>query len=342
MENIREIIDPLRIDLVVANHAEFDHAGALPEVIRHAPDAEIIVSRRGAANIEGHFHQAWNFRQVKTGDRIPIGKNELVFIEAPMLHWPDSMFTYLAGSRILFPNDAFGQHYCTAFRFNDQVDREELYEEALKYYVNILTPFSDLVVKKIDEVLSLGVPVDMIAPSHGVIWRENPLQIVTKYREWAMQKGEPRVLIAYDTMWNATRRMAEAIGDGVVESGLPCKIVNAAATDRNDLLVDVFRSACIAIGSPTINNRILPTIAPLLEDIRGLKFKNKIGAAFGSYGWSGEAVKIIEEHLAQCSIPLARPGIRCKWQPRSEDLESCRAFGRELGEKTKGSAASGE
>ena len=342
IENIREIIDPSRIDLVVANHAEFDHAGALPEVIRHAPDAEIVVSRRGAANIEGHFHQAWNFRQVKTGDRISIGRNELVFIEAPMLHWPDSMFTYLAGSGILFSNDAFGQHYCTSFRFNDQVDSGELHEEALKYYTNILTPFSDLVVKKIDEVLSLGVPVEMIAPSHGVIWRDDPLQIVTQYREWALQKGEPRVLVVYDTMWHATRMMAEAIGDGVAESGVACKIVNAAVTDRNDLLVDVFRSQCIVIGSPTINNRILPTIAPLLEDMRGLKFKNKIGAAFGSYGWSGESVKIIEEHLAQCSIPLARPGIRCKWQPTPEDIEACRAFGRELGEKIRMAFAPGE
>jgi anaerobic nitric oxide reductase flavorubredoxin len=339
IENIREVVDPARIDIVVANHAETDHAGALPEVLRAAPNAELVVSKRGAANIEGHFHQSWSYHKVGTGDRIPIGKNELVFIEAPMLHWPDSMFTYLSGEGILFSNDAFGQHYCTEHRFNDQVDPHELYEEALKYYANILTPFSDLVLKKIDEVVALGVPVGMIAPSHGIIWRENPLQILGKYKEWAQQIGEPRVLVVYDTMWQATRRMAEAICDGVVEAGAACKLANAAVTDRNDLLMDVFRSSCIVIGSPTINNRILPTIAPLLEDMRGLKFKNKTGAAFSSYGWSGEAVKIIEEFFTQNSIPIVRPGVRCKWQPGPEDLESCRSFGKEIGESVKSKIA---
>lgn len=340
LENIREIIDPAKIDIIVANHSESDHSGSLPAVIRHAPQAELVVSKRGAESVEGHYHQPWKFRPMKTGDRISIGRNELVFVEAPMVHWPDSMFTYLTGHNLLMPNDAFGQHYCTEYRFNDQVDREELYEEAFKYYVNILTPYSDIIAKKIDEVLSLGLPVDMIAPSHGVIWRDNPLQIVNAYREWTQQKSDARVVILYDTMWHATRRMAEAIGDGLADAGVQYKIVNVSVTDRNDALVDVFRSKCIIIGSPTLNNRALPTIAPILEDIRGLRFKNKIGAAFGSYGWSGESVRIIEEHFGQCSIPLARPGIKCKWQPRAEDLVSCRAFGKEIGEITKKAASS--
>jgi anaerobic nitric oxide reductase flavorubredoxin len=335
LENIREIIDPAKIDIIVANHSETDHSGSLPELISHAPHAEIVVSKRGAESVEGHYHRSWKFRPVKTGDRISIGRNELVFVEAPMVHWPDSMFTYLTGHNILMPNDAFGQHYCTDLRFNDQVDREELYEEAYKYYVNILTPYSDIISKKIDEVLSLGLPVDMIAPSHGVIWRDNPMQIVDKYREWTQQKSNDRVVILFNTMSRAPRRMAEAIGDGLADSGVQYKIVNVSVTDRNDALVDVSRSKCIIIGSPTLNNRVLPTIAPILEDLRGLKFKNKIGAAFGSYGWSGESVRIIEEHLGLCSIPLARPGIKCKWQPSAEDLISCRAFGTEIGEITK-------
>lgn len=330
--NIREVIDPSKIDFVVANHAEVDHSGSLPAVMRECPDATLVVSKRGAESIEGHFHQPWKFHAVGTGDEISLGKNELVFVEAPMLHWPDSMFTYLTGRKVLMPNDAFGQHYATPFRFNDQVNQEELYEEATKYYANILTPFSHLVTKKIDEVLALNLPVDMIAPSHGVIWRDAPLQIVRKYQEWAAQKPEPRAVILYDTMWHATRRMAEAIGDGLADVGVDHKILHAAATDRNDALVEVFRARTILVGSPTLNNGLLPTIAPILADLKGLKFKNKLGAAFGSYGWSGEGVKLIEQHLQECSIPIVREGIRCKWQPRAEDLDACRAFGREVGE----------
>jgi flavorubredoxin len=335
LENISEIIDPAKIDIIVTNHAETDHAGSLPSVLRYAPNAKLIVSKRGAESVEGLFHKSWNFQTVKTGDRISIGENELVFIETPMMHWPDSMFTYLTGHNILMSNDAFGQHYSTEYRFNDQVNREELYEEAFKYFVNILTPYCDVISRKTDEVLALGLPVDMIAPSHGVIWRDNPMQIVNAYREWAQQKADARVVILYDSMWHATRRMAETIGEGLAEAGVQYKIVNVAGTDRNDALVDVFRSKCILIGSPTFNNRVLPTIAPMLEDIRGLRFKNKIGAAFGSYGWSGESVRIIEELLGQCSIPLAYPGIKCKWQPGREDLAACRAFGKQLGEITK-------
>jgi len=209
IENIREVIDPARIDFVVANHAEIDHSGSLHAVMRHAPNATVVVSQRGRESIEGHYHQPWNFKAVRTGEKVNIGRNDLVFLEAPMLHWPDSMFTYLTGKNVLMPNDAFGQHYATAFRFNDQVNQTELYEEALKYYANILTPFSALVSKKINEVLALNLPVEMIAPSHGVIWRKDPLQIVRKYQEWSSQKPERSAVVIYDTMWDGTRHMAE-------------------------------------------------------------------------------------------------------------------------------------
>jgi flavorubredoxin len=335
VENIRELVDPAKIDIVVANHSETDHAGALPVIMRHAPNAEVVVSKNGLTSVQGHFHENWKFRKVSTGDKINIGTNDLVFVEAPMLHWPDSMFTYLTGHNILMPNDAFGQHYATGFRFNDEVDQKELYEEALKYYANILTPFSDRVIKKIDEVIALKLPVDMIAPSHGIIWRKDPLQIAMKYKEWAAQAPEPRAVILYDTMWDGTKHMAEAIGDGLAEAGVDYKIFNLAVSDRNDVLVEVFRARTILVGSPTINNGPLPTIMPVLTDIKGLKFKNKVGAAFGSYGWSGEAVKAIEEHLAASGIHIIRDGIRFKWQPRPEELDACRAFGSELGEVTK-------
>jgi len=249
-----------------------------------------------------------------------------------MLHWPDSMFTYLTEDHILMPNDAFGQHYATAFRFNDQVNQEELYEEALKYYANILTPYSEQVIKKIDEILKLNLPVAMIAPSHGVIWRENPLQIVQKYRTWALQEPLPRAVILYDTMWQATRKMAQAIGAGLAAEGVEHKIFDMAQADRNDVIAEIFQSGAVIIGSSTLNNGLLPTITPILEDCRGLRFKNKIGAAFGSYGWSGEAVAHIEGYFQQAGIPLAAESVRAKWQPDSPDLERCRTLGQKMGQ----------
>lgn len=330
VENVREVIDPAKIDYVIVNHAEPDHSGSLPAIMRLCPDATVVVSRNGAKSVPGHYHRQWNFRTVETGDGISLGKRKLVFVEAPMLHWPDSMFTYLTDDNILMPNDAFGQHYATAFRFNDQVNHKELYEEALKYYANILTPFSKQVIKKIDELLGMKLPVSMIAPSHGVIWRDRPLQIVETYREWAQQKPRKRAVILYDTMWQATRKMAEAIGDGLRDQGVDFKLFHMAVADRNDVITEVFQAKAIIIGSPTVNNGLLATITPVMEDCRGLKFQNKIGAAFGSYGWSGESVKLIEEHFQACKIPVVAEGVRVQWQPDADDLIACRELGRQV------------
>ena len=335
LENIKEIVDPSKIDVVVANHAEVDHSGALPEVMRHAPKATVIVSKRGRESVEGYYHQPWDFKAVQTGEKVNIGKRELLFIEAPMLHWPDSMFTYLAGDNILMPNDAFGQHYASAYRYNDEVDQEELYEEALKYYANILCPFGPLVSRKIDEFVKLNLPVNVIAPSHGIIWRKEPLQIVKKYQQWAAAVPEKSAVIAYDTMWDATRRMAEAIGEGLTSEGVPFESYHMAVSDRNDVITEIFKSKAIILGSPTFNNGLLPTITPILEDIRGLKFQNKVGAAFGSFGWSGESVKTIEEHLAQSKIPKVADGVLAKWQPKPEDLSKCRELGAQVARAVK-------
>ncbi|HUU56956.1 MAG TPA: MBL fold metallo-hydrolase [bacterium] len=335
LANVREVVDPASIDVVVANHAEADHSGGLPAIMRHCPEATVVVSKRGAESIPGHYHHPWNFKPVATGDKISIGRHELVFVEAPMLHWPDSMFTYLTGQNVLMPNDAFGQHYATDRRFNDEVNQHELYEEALRYYANILTPFSDFVIKKIDEVLALGLPVDVIAPSHGVIWRDNPLQIGEKYKEWAAQRGEARAVILYDTMWQGTRHMAEAVGAGLAAEGVPYKIFYAPTSDRNRVLTEIFDARALVVGSPTVNRGYISTLGTYMEDLRGLGFKNKVGAAFGSYGWSGEAVKMIEEHLERCKIAVAAPGVRAKWQPTPEDLAACEELGREVARAVK-------
>jgi anaerobic nitric oxide reductase flavorubredoxin len=335
IENIRAIIDPAKIDIVVANHSEMDHSGALPAVMKYIPDATLVVSKRGRESVEGHYHQPWKFQAVQTGDKINIGRRDLVFIEAPMLHWPDSMFTYVTGDNILMSNDAFGHHYATANHFNDEVDREELYEEALKYYANILTPFSAQVIKKIDEVLALKLPVNMIAPSHGIIWRQDPLQIVTRYQKWAAQVPEKSAVIIYDTMWEGTRHMAEAIGEGLATENVPYKSYLLPVSDRNDIIAEIFKSRAVILGSPTFNGGILPTMTPILEDIRGLKFQNKIGAAFGCYGWSGESVKLLEEHLVKCKITKSAEGILAKWQPKAEDLVKCRELGVQMGKVVK-------
>lgn len=335
LENIKSIIDPSKIDYIIANHSEPDHSGSLPDIINLAPNATVVVSKRGLDSFEGHYHQKWNFKSVQTGDVISLGNNELVFVEAPMLHWPDSMFTYLTGKNILMPNDAFGQHYATAFRFNDQVDNEELLEEAIKYYANILTPFSKLVIKKIDEVLSLNLPVDIIAPSHGVIWKDNPLQIVQLYKQWAEQKPQQKAVVLYDTMWHATEKMAKAIGDGLAEKGIEHKLFHMGVSDRNDVITEIFKSKAIIIGSPTLNKGLLPTITPILEDIKGLRFENKIGTSFGSYGWSGECLKIIDQHFANSKIPVVAEGVLAKWQPKAEDLGKCKALGHKMADSIK-------
>jgi anaerobic nitric oxide reductase flavorubredoxin len=335
IENIKKIIDVEKIDYVIANHAEVDHSGGLPELMKLIPDATVVVSDKGRESIPKHYHQDWNFKVVKTGDSISLGENSLVFVTAPMLHWPDSMFTYLTGKNILMPNDAFGQHYASSGRFNDEVDMIEVYQEAIKFYANILTPFSELVIRKIDEFKKLNIPVDIIAPSHGIIWRKDPLQIVNKYYEWASGGNDGSAVIIYDTMWNATERMAQAIAEGLAQEGVKFKLFNMAVSDRNDVLTEVFKTKGIIIGSPTLNNGLLPTIKPILEDLKGLKFKNKVGAAFGSYGWSGENVKLIEETLEKAKVKILQEGIKFKWQPTEEELGKCVEFGRSFAVKMK-------
>ena len=244
LENLTEVIDPSKIDYVVVNHAEPDHSGALPVIMEYAPNATVIVSKRGLDSVKRHYYKDWNFKVVSTGDKINIGKNDLVFIEAPMLHWPDSMFTYLTGENILFSNDAFGQHYASSSIFNDEVDEVEVYQEAIKYYANILTPFSKFVTKKIDELKGLGVPVDMIAPSHGIIWRKDPMKIVDKYYEWAQGKSNKSAVVIYNSMWGATHKMAEFIGKGLGAAGVEYKLFNSATADKNDILAEVFKQRC--------------------------------------------------------------------------------------------------
>ena len=330
VENLRRTIDLQKIDYVIALHSENDHSGALPELMRHIPETPIYCTKNGARILKGLYHQDWNFKTVKTGDTLSLGDKELTFVSAPMLHWPDSMFAYLSKDEILFSNDAFGQHYASEFMFNDRVDQAELFQECIKYYANILTPFSPLVIKKINEVLSFNLPLDMICTSHGIIWRDNPGQIVEKYMEWADNYQENQITILYDTMWNSTRTMAEQIAAGIKEADgqVSVKLYNLAKTDKNDAITEVFKSKAVLLGSSTINNGILVHVAALLEEIMGLKFKNKKAGAFGSYGWSGEAVKIMLERLEKSGFKTIDQGFRIAWAPDEKSKLACHEYGK--------------
>ena len=332
VKNLSHEIDLNKIDYVIANHAEVDHSGALPELMRLIPDTPIYCTKNGVKSLKGHFHKDWNFNVVKTGDRLSLGNKELIFVEAPMLHWPDSMMCYLTDDAILFSNDAFGQHYATEYMFNDLVDQNELFTECIKYYANILTPFSPLVTKKIKEVLSFNLPLDMICTSHGIIWRDKPEQIVEQYLQWAGDYQENQITIIYDTMWNGTRVMAENISNGIKEedSEVNVKLFNLAKTDKNDVIADVFKSKAILVGSPTINRGILVSVAAILEEIKGLKFKNKKAAAFGCYGWSGESNKIISENLQSAGFDLIDDGIKVMWNPDTDSITNCVEYGKQF------------
>ncbi len=335
VHNLSKEIELKKIDYVVANHSENDHSGALPELIEALPEVPIYCTDWGVKVIKGHYHKDWNFHVVKTGDRLSLGAKELVFTQASMLHWPDSMFCYLTGDNILFSNDAFGQHYCSEYLFNDLVSQEELYQEALKYYANILTPFSHLVDKKIKEFAGLNLPLDMICTSHGVIWRDNPQQIVQKYVEWSNNYQENQITIVYDSMWNSTRIMAENIAKGIrlADEKVNVRLFNASNTDKNDIITEVFKSKAILVGSPTINKGISFAIAGILEIIKGLSFKDKKAAAFGSYGWYGEGVNIINEDLKNAGFEILAEGLKINWKPDEIGVNTCVGFGKSIVEK---------
>ncbi|KAF5029255.1 Anaerobic nitric oxide reductase flavorubredoxin [anaerobic digester metagenome] len=333
VDNLASEIDLNRIDYIVANHGEVDHSGALPALMRRIPDKPIYCTANAVKSLKGQYHQDWNFHVVKTGDRLPIGNGkELIFVEMAMLHWPDSMATYLTEDNILFSNDAFGQHYATEKLFNDTVDQDELFREAIKYYANILTPFSAILIKKLDEVLSFHLSIDMIATSHGVIWRDNPYQIMEKYARWANDYQENQITVIYDTMWGGTRMLAEKIAEGIHEADpkVEIKLHNLAKREADDVITEVFKSKTVVIGSPTLSNNMLHSVAGFIHLMKGLKFKNKKATAFGCYGWSGEAVKRINEMLAGAGFEVVSEGFRNQWNPDDDAQAGATAFGREI------------
>lgn len=334
VENLKKEIDLNKVDYVIVNHGEVDHAGALVSLMKEIPNVPIYCTQNAVNSLKGQFGDlGWNLNVVKTGDSLDIGNGkQLVFVEMRMLHWPDSMATYLTGDNILFSNDAFGQHYAVEELFNDKADQCRLNNEAMKYFANILNPFAGILQKKLDEIIGLNLPIDIIATSHGAIWRENPMQIVEKYVQWADAYQEDQVTIIYETMWENTTKIAHAIATEVHKQSpeTVVKVMKISKDDKNDIMTEVFKSKAIVVGSSTVSNSILSSVAGWMEFLKQLKFKNKKAAAIGSYGWSGESVKILEEKLKDAGFSVIGQNIRAQWAPKEEDFSKVPALVEEL------------
>lgn len=333
ISRIKEIIDPSKIDYIISNHVEMDHTGSIPKLLQICPKAKIITSIRGEKGLKRHYKKDWDFQVVKSGDTLNIGKRTLHFIHIPMVHWPDSMVTYIPRDKLLLPNDAFGQHIASSERFDDEFEWGILQEEAAKYYANIVMPYGDQVKKAL---MALGeLDIDMIGPSHGIIWRSYISQILEEYKKWASFKSDDKALIVYDSMWGSTEKMAVVLQEGLEESGIHVTMRNLMTNHISDIITDVLSSKMILLGSPTINNTMLPTMGKFLTYLKGLKPKNRIGFVFGSYGWGGQAVGEIEKIVKDLSWDIPVDSVNLNFVPDEKELVDVKKTGEKLGKYLK-------
>lgn len=335
LQKICALVDPEEIDYIIVNHVEMDHSSSLPVIAKYAKNATILASARGKDAIIEHYGSDFRIEVVKTGDELKLGKRTLRFIEAPMLHWPDSMFTYVVEDKILMPNDAFGQHLATSARFDDEVDEHVLMEEAKTYYANILMPLAPLITRKLEEATQMGVPIAMIAPSHGVIWRANPARIIRAYADWSAGAAKNKVVVVYDTMWGSTDKMARAIAEGAASQGVEVKVLKLRAADLTEAMTEILDAKAVVVGSPTLNNGMFPTLSAFLTYAAGLKPKGKLWSFFGSYGWGGGAVKGMMEMAQKAGFQIHEPSIEVKYVPDQADLKKCFELGQQIAAKIK-------
>lgn len=336
LNNIRQLTDPEKIDYIVVDHVEMDHSGALPEIVEITKPEKIFCSSMGKKALLAHFHREdWPYEVVSDGQEINLGSKTVRFFETRMLHWPDSMFSYIEEDKLLISQDAFGQHWATSERFDDQVDQSILMQQAAKYYANILLLYSPLVAKLLAKVTEMGLVIDMIAPDHGLIWRTNPGEIVKAWDSWSKQETKAKALVVFDTMWHSTESMAEAIAEGIASAGVSVKVINMQFSHRSDVATEMLDSKAVVLGSSTINNGMLPRMADVVSYIKGLRPVGKIGAAFGSYGWGGEAVKLLKETMEEMQFELVDPGLRVNYVPTEDDIERCVELGKKIGEAVK-------
>ncbi len=330
---ISSVVDPEEIDIIISNHVEMDHSGSLPKILDIATEATLITSTRGKSGLQKHYSKNWNFEVVNAGDTFSIGKRTLDFVPIPMVHWPDSMVTHSAHDKILFPNDAFGQHIATTERFDDEIEWGILKEEAAKYYANIVLPYGGQVQKALKNVSQLEF--DTIAPSHGIIWRDHISDIVNLYKSWSKNETKPIAVIVYDTMWGSTEQLAHAFASGLEQKDIDVRLRNIQRTPFSEIITDILEAELIAIGSPTLNNNMLPTVGGFLTYLKGLRPKDRTGFVFGSYGWGGQAVKLIEKTLEELKWTIPEDSININYVPNKKDLANIENKGKKLAEKIK-------
>ncbi len=332
MHRLYNIMDPKEIDYLVVSHVEMDHSGSLQEAIELIQPEKVFCSPLAYKAIQGHFHPTdWPLEVVKTGDTLELGAHSVNFLETRMVHWPDSMFSYIPQEKILISNDGFGLHWATSERFDDEVNGGELMRHAAKYYANILLLYSPLIQKILAQVADMGLEIDMIAPDHGVIWRKDPGMIIRAYDTWSQQKATNKALVIYDTMWKSTETMAKAIYDGILDEGVSAKLINLECTHRSEIMTEVLDARALVFGSATLNNGMLPRMADILHYMKGLKPTGKLCAAFGSYGWSGEAPKMITSALEDMKLEVVSEPLRINYVPDHDSLKPCRELGQKIG-----------
>jgi len=333
LARIASVVDPREIRAIVSNHSEMDHTGCLPEVINLIKPEKVYASQMGIKDLHDQFHTCCDVTTVKDAETVELAGLSFTFLETRMLHWPDSMISYLAEDQLVFSQDGFGMHLADPRRFADEIDQAVLHCEAKKYFANILLPYAPLVTRLLARLGQLNLPLKTIAPDHGPIWRHDPGKIINWWAGWAEQRPENRAVVVYDTMWHSTALMARAIADGLAAGGAGVSLQPLACNSRSDAMTDLLCAGALVVGSPTINNSIFPSLADFLTYARGLKPKNLFGVAFGSYGWSGEATGQIEEYLKQMGVELVAPALRQKFVPDAAALDRCRELGRMVSAK---------
>ncbi len=334
LEKIKQIIAPEEVDYLIVNHVEMDHSGSLPLIREALPRAEILCSSRAEGELKQHYGEEIPVKVVKTGDVLELGRKTLTFVETPMVHWPDSMVTYVKEDKVLLPNDAFGQHIATSERFDDEVGWAIIHPELTKYYANIVMPYSDQVLRALEALKE--IEIEVIGPSHGLIWRKYIPQLVTTYEGWAKGETEEKALIVYDTMWGSTEKMAKAIYRGLTEEGIPTKIYRLTGSDMSDIVKEVLEVRALLLGSPTLNNGIFPAVAKFSTYIKGLRPKGRIAAVFGSYGWGVGATKALTADMQAAGMEVMEE-LQVKFVPMGEKLDECEGLGRRIAQKIKAS-----
>ena len=319
ISRISSVINPEKIDVIISSHVEPDHSGALKKIAAIAPNAEIFTTNpNGLKGLTARYGDL-NYKAVKAGDKISIGERTLQFVPTPMLHWPDSMVTYCPEEKILFSNDAFGEHLATSMRFDDENNLEVVLAEAKKYYANILMPFG----KQAQVALNAlgGLEIKLIATGHGVIWRKNISKIIDCYKFWSSDEVENRAVVVFDSMWHSTEIIAQTITESFAKKNIPAAYYDLKFTPLSDIVTDIFKSKYLAVGSPTINNQMMPTVAKFLSYIKGLRPLNHQGFAFGSYGWGGQSIALVEEDMKAAGIEIILDKIRIANLPTKDQLE---------------------